>query len=480
MPRSRPRTPEPAAMDDAQALGLLNQSRLGRMMEPIAVALNRLQLGEAVPPQSLDLGRLASRIEMMNNDFDRYEAGSGAAQPGDVLSPEAWEAVERQIDRKLRSQLVALNKPDASKERVLVAAPTSFAASPTLGTAARVEERKVKFTCLNARARFSGTRLGPDKGEFDIVSLLESLNRGQEQMVLTETEFLNVLISSTTGKAQDTLVDFLKLNGEGSMSVSDIYLRLTDQYFFDLRPDQAKTKLRGLSQGKHPFTSLAEADNLIARWAKLAALSQKTSESRAMMREMHYKDTMIRIIPDKYQSVVIQQIDQLEYLEKREVRSHEILGLCRAFRSEIDSLFYKRSSGVTGKSNTVRGSSKKGKNLSTNQDGSVHQVRTRSQTSHQTSDSAPPVKALKGKKKGSGQSASPSGSQPKGNPGNKKQKDKSLSSDKCLLCGQTSHRFDCCPLFKAHERIVAGTPCPCPLQSLHLQKFCPLKSSVKN
>ena len=76
-------------MDDAQALGLLNQSRLGRMMEPIAVALNRLQLGEAVPPQSLDLGRLASRIEIMNNDFDRYEAGSGAAQPGDVLSPEA-------------------------------------------------------------------------------------------------------------------------------------------------------------------------------------------------------------------------------------------------------------------------------------------------------------------------------------------------------------------------------------------------------
>jgi hypothetical protein len=45
----------------------------------------------------------------------------------------------------------------------------------------------------------------------------------------------------------------------------------------------------------------------------------------------------------------------------------------------------------------------------------------------------------------------------------------------CNLCGQPTHQFDACPLFKVHERVVSADKCPCPMGCYHLRKYCPVK-----
>ena len=146
------------------------------------------------------------------------------------------------------------------------------------------------------------------------------------------------------------------------------------------------------------------------------------------------------------------------------------MAIRRAFRQEIDSIFYRRLQ-ANGKSPSVKGSGnvnqlsskKKGKSKQGNSDsavaheGKVQAVQTRNgkKNDHATGNSAGPR---------------PQGSQP-----HFQGKFKSLECKDCKLCCQSDHSLDACPHFRPSERIVAPNPCPCHIKGLHLQKFCPIK-----
>ena len=160
-----------------------------------------------------------------------------------------------------------------------------------------MEDLKLNFSCLNVAKKFSGSKDFAKKGEMDVISLLESLTRGQSVMRLTEKEFLNVFIQSCISTPQEQLIDLIKLNEEGEMSIASIYLRFTDSFFFYLRPEQASAKLNALTQHKHPFTSLSDAEAVIKKWSKLASLGTKSSLKRDLMSTWHFRETYLRIIP---------------------------------------------------------------------------------------------------------------------------------------------------------------------------------------
>ena len=48
--------------------------------------------------------------------------------------------------------------------------PAGYGEQPTLDVPARVELRKTLFTCLNAKAKFTGDKGGPAEGELDTSS----------------------------------------------------------------------------------------------------------------------------------------------------------------------------------------------------------------------------------------------------------------------------------------------------------------------
>ena len=284
----RPPTPDVGDMDDAAAIESLKRTTKGRN---ILTATRPELMGE--DPNNISLAVLAHQIEVSIKEEERR---TEIIRRWDLVQMEL--KIQREIENNIKAQLEALAAPDTSDQRVLVDPPAGYGEHPTLDVPARVELRKTLFTCLKAKAKFTGDKGGPAKGELDVVSLLESLTRGQAQMGLSETEFLNVLISSCAGAPQSLLVDFIKQVGEEHMTIPQIYLRFTDMFFHDLRPEQAISKLKGFKY-RHHFTSLADADNSIRKLARLASLGEKTAERRKLFFQKFYKDTLLSIIPDK-------------------------------------------------------------------------------------------------------------------------------------------------------------------------------------
>ncbi len=488
----RPPTPDIGDMDEAAAIESLKRTTEGRN---ILTATRPELMGE--DPNNISLAVLARRIEV---SIEEEERRTEIMRRQDLAQME--QKIQREIGNKIKAQLEALTSPDTSEQRVLVDPPTDYGEHPTLGVPARMELRKTLFTCLNAKAKFTGDKGGPAKGELDVVSLLESLARGQAQMGLSESEFLNVFISSCAGTPQSLLVDFIKQVEAELMTIPQIFLRFTDMFFHDLRPDQAFNKLKGLKH-RHQFTSLADADNSIRKLARLASLGEKTAERRKLFLQKYYKETLLSIIPDKYISVVQQQIDTKETLSGKELLASDLLGICRAFRVDIDTLFYNKNSGSKseGQANKASGGRNKTRRQQQQQqnDGQANAVQTRSQSNSSNKDrknnsqnysNGQSQRQNNGHNNGNNHNGGQNGnsSRPNGNGngngngsgrngGNKGRNDKPLNLQECKLCMQTQHQFDQCPLFKPHERTISGTLCSCPMKAYHLQKFCPIRKN---
>jgi len=349
----------------------------------------------------------------------------------------------------------------------------------------RVDEARLNFTCLTAKAKFSGARNGPDKGEMAVIPFLESMTRGQNSMGLSQEEFLNILISSTTGGAHTMVVELGKRHGEGQMTIPQIYLRLTDAYFFDLSPEAAKAKLNALSQKRHSFANLSEADWYIRKWVKLAVMNSRDETHRKFLSELWYKDYLSKILPRDFAPNILQQKKTLESLNCREVTSVELFGICRSYRFEIDALLLQTSRNAE-KGNASKAKAKAAKaqsaaaSASSESTGSVNQVTTRSQSSGQNTGAS-----------GSGGNSSQSKSQKKKNKGKDSGKSQSKEKDKkngppdpksvkhCLLCMHHGHKTHACIVFTTEaERELAPSVCTlCPFQAFHMRRFCPVARS---
>ena len=483
-PRTRPSTPDIGEMDEAAAIESLKRSFRGKT----ALTFVRPEaLGEN--PENVSLPLLARRIEGMNIEEERRWS---RAQSREVRELE--RRLEIEIVDRIKQQLETLTAPDTSDQRVLVEPPTTFSRVPTLTTPAKLEMRKAVFTCLNTKSKFTGEKAGPSRGELDVVSLLESLSRGQQQMELSEEEFLNVFISSCAGTPQNLLVDYIKLLQDGDMSISEVYLRFTDMFFHDLRPEQALQKLKGIKH-KHNFVSLADADNSIRKLAKLASLGERTVERRRLFFQKFYRDTLLAIIPDKFISVILQQIETKETLSQRELQASDLLGICRAFRVDIDTIFYSKNNGQRNDGNVNKASGKKNKGTN---DGNVGAVQTRSQSQGNSAGDNSRSQQQNSNSRNNGNNGSSknfrnnghrNGNNKNGNHnsrngkggngnghGNGNDNGDRLSMQECKLCMQRQHNFNQCPLFKAHERVISTTMCSCPMKAYHLQKHCPIKS----
>ena len=522
---SRPTTPDVSEMTQEESLALLEQTRLGRIFSSLIVR------NEGGGNDTVSLATLASRIELITRETEDREArlraredDVGSVQQLERVVQRQNERLEEEMNERIRRELEALTAPDTSEQRMLVQPPPAheFSLVPTLTSATRLEQRKTFFTCLSARAKFTGAPNGPSKGELDVVGLLESMTRGQHHMKLSMDEFVNVFISACASTPQTMLVEFSKDLLTGEVTIAQVYLQFSDCYFFDLRPEQAMTKLKGLKV-KNTFSSLADADVSIRKLAQLASLGEETSERRTLFFQKYYRETLLSVIPDKYISVILQQIDRKKTLSGRELSPSDLLGICRAFRVEIDTFFFKKAQNATQKQEgaTNQAAGKKGKRGGKGKGGNVNAA-TRSQKEPLAAalgdNKAPPKpngnggaipkttngngangngnghsNGNGGKKNGNGngngngkKDSKPNGNGNHSSGGNNGKNGykgngnyNKLSMNECKLCLQANHSFDCCPLFKQHERVVSDHTCPCALRAFHLERYCPI-SKPKN
>ena len=492
--QARPKTPDVEGLGHEASRELLERTRLGKIISPLIKAISRLQQGEE--PEEISVEALANRVNVLTASSEERIAGltSSLEQVLGQGIPPTQPVSEDRIAREVRAQLASLTTPDTTSQRLLVEPPLDFARVPEPRSRDRMEDLKLNFSCLNVAKKFSGSKDFAKKGEMDVISLLESLTRGQSVMRLTEKEFLNVFIQSCISTPQEQLIDLIKLNEEGEMSIASIYLRFTDSFFFDLRPEQASAKLNALTQHKHPFTSLSDAEAVIKKWSKLASLGTKSSLKRDLMSTWHFRETYLRIIPDKFTSVILQQLESLESLQGRDATSQELVSITRGYRFEIDNNFYKKNAQNSHPQQPSKGQGfsskgKKGKQnkAAANSQGPNGNVNQASGGSHNSG--AKPKKGGGNSNQHGGTQNQYNGTQSRpnnnnsgGKNGGKKswqktnQGSNSLHMKDCKLCGQVTHTFDNCPLFKPADRIVSSQKCPCALNSYHLQKACPLKN----
>jgi hypothetical protein len=224
----------------------------------------------------------------------------------------------------------------APKEHIFeVEAPPQFAAQATLtGTNAR--DRAALLTAHFGRqtSRFSGTK---DQSS-EIFEILTHMTNAQSQVMLSRTEFQNLLLQRFTGQPWNLLSQWIK-DGE---SMADIYTKCIDRFYKGENPAQAKNKLKDLLK-THTFTSMAEASDEIARLANIASHKLVNGAGRTSYRENLASETFLELVPADVQTILERSISQLKGLDPREPTFAEIISLAYANRASIDEFFIRTS-----------------------------------------------------------------------------------------------------------------------------------------
>ena len=123
------------------------------------------------------------------------------------------------------------------------------------------------------------------------------------------------------------------------MSITDIYLSLTDLYFTEMRPATvtALEKLQGLNDDSHTYSSLSEAHNGILYLANLASLASRSADRQ---------QALLRIMPKEYRALSSAAFEQCGNLKRADLSPHEMLSCLNKLRHPIDDALRKTASRI--------------------------------------------------------------------------------------------------------------------------------------
>ena len=181
----------------------------------------------------------------------------------------------------------------------LIKPPEAFGIHPTLKTISKNVEAMKLFP--QNKAKFTGTkRDGPSIAEF-----IFAVNYAQQRLLLSEEEFKDKLLNSTTDKAHKTIRTLL----EQGDNVAAIYHKLIILY--DDTPDPAKAKADLLKFKISRKSSLMEAQGKILELACAAARIFTDSPLRRAYSNSEAAQALIRALPPKSSQLVATQYNVL-------------------------------------------------------------------------------------------------------------------------------------------------------------------------
>ena len=379
---------------------------------------------------------------------------------------------ETEEEPNLRERIAEMELGGRKVQRKMIHPPNNFLEGQTsmIGSStSRLEAIRMHFsTAFSGGKKFSGKRHKAQE-DISILQLLREFNLAQIAVPVTEAEFLSFLAKSMTGEASKTMLSYVELHRNGLMSVEDVYISLTDIYFYDLRPNSAIARLRDLNDYNHPFGSLSEAHNEISQLASLAALAARTESRQAALAADWYQQTLMRVIPKEYRPTAVHMVETLANYKQRDLEPFEILNCLNRIRYPVDDLMRKSQ----------------GKNQGN--------LKIKSLTADSTIPTEPTISAddtlpleLKafqafpadeeesaGKKMGA-KSKYPRGKKSgnRGWPGDDHKA--TTDTEGCKLCGNPRHTHKECPLFPEGTNAVAAYECrKCKSNLFHFHKYCP-------
>jgi hypothetical protein len=203
--------------------------------------------------------------------------------------------------------------------------PTEFSNEPKIGNVMKLGEVIKVFP---KASRFSGN-LQKD-GNYSVVEFLNALTAAQKQCKLSEEEFIDRILASSTGLAHDLILEW-KSNGDNA---STIYHSLLVNFDSRMTPEEARSKLANFTINKN--SNLARAESNIQLLVGRAAAQFPFGESRNAYRNMEGCSTLIRALPP-YSSLTANNLYQ-NYTTRlgRACTMHELFRGLDQYRGVID------------------------------------------------------------------------------------------------------------------------------------------------
>ena len=203
--------------------------------------------------------------------------------------------------------------------------PTEFSDYPKIGNHIKLGEIIKVFP---KASRFSGN-LQRD-GNYSVVEFLNALTAAQNQCRLSEEEFIDRILASSTGLAHDLILEW-KSNGDNA---STIYHSLLTNFDTRMSPEEARNKLATFTIGKN--SNLARAESNIQLLVGRASAMFPFGESRNAYRNMEGCSTLIRALPP-YSSLTANNLYQ-SYTTRlgRACTMHELFRGLDQYRGVID------------------------------------------------------------------------------------------------------------------------------------------------
>ena len=206
-----------------------------------------------------------------------------------------------------------------------VSPPEYFSMEPTLTTPSRRAEALKIFSC---HTKFSGLK---QDNSISILEFLHTMKSAQEQMMLSESEFIDRLLICSTGHAHELILQW-RNNGE---DIHTIYHNLLINFDKRLAPEDAKVQLNNYKIPKS--CTLARAEAQIMMLAGRSASSYPEGPSRTMSYNLDACNALIRALPRTSSATVNNLWNQLSARLGRHATFAELSRNVNLYRSSIDT-----------------------------------------------------------------------------------------------------------------------------------------------
>ncbi len=206
-----------------------------------------------------------------------------------------------------------------------VEAPKTFSPVPTLITPRQRGECMKLFPTGNHK--FSGQT--KDK-EMSIIEFLSMIKTAQAQCNLSEQEFKEMLLASTTGKAHLLLIEWLANNDDPSAIFHNLLLH------FDKRitPEEARQELNAYKAPKSANLAKVISHIMLLEGRAITTLPQ--GPAREAPYNMDIIQTLIRSLPTTSSILVQNTFNQLSARLGRAAKADELARALNPFRHAID------------------------------------------------------------------------------------------------------------------------------------------------
>ena len=268
-----------------------------------------------------NLGELRTRIEKTRAIIDSWED-----EREEQRIKEEKELKNTIHAEMTRTMLHESNIPGA------IAPPVLFGQHPTLNNVNRVNQANAIF---GQRKRFTGEARRDD---VSIHELLQDLNEAQEQVVLSEIEFVRKLQHCLTGDPYTVVSEMRK---EGS-SLSDIYSELTNLFGRRESAPEARKTLKDMNRENHSFNSLSEMFCTVSRLSTIAASDKITPEDQKKVKEYKAAEKLLELIPQSLEPLIKGDLARNVKAQGAELSFLDVKSILRNHAEAINNSLMKR------------------------------------------------------------------------------------------------------------------------------------------